>query len=579
MAACLIGAAGCDALPKSGFASMETVDIDAIVVGGGIAGLAAALELGQGGAEVLILDMNSVAGGHAVKAGGWALVDTPLQQKRGIEDSPELAFNDLMVWGETNDREWTRFYVEHSREMVYDWLVGLGVEFALIIPTPEHSVPRFHFTRGTSVNVVAPILRNVFRYENIKFLGNSRADGLVMDDGRVNGVVAEDLRTGQRRTFAARAVVIATGGFQGNPELVRETWRGNISFPGRMLIGAGRFATGGGHALAEQAGASLIDLEKHATFINGLPDPRDGDGRRALVADNPLAIWVNAEGERFTDETRADKFNVPAVLQQSGGTYWAIFDARGRKKFSVRDALWLDKDTIQNEIVDNGQIVKTAASLDALARSTGLPRDALDTTISRYNEFIERGVDKDFARPMTVGRGAPQKIETPPFYAVQLFPVTRKSMGGIAVDMGLRALDAGGEPIPGLYAAGEVTGAVGINGSVGMSGTFLGPSLMTGRIAGRTALEELDVNGNTYYVQTAFDEVSESWQPDFTRDDLVALLEEPRPGYWHFEAAHALVLERGDQCTQCHSASVPMQPATTRRHLRAQTEICTQCHR
>lgn len=577
-AACFMGAAGCDPPTESGSADAETVDVDAIVVGGGIAGLAAALELGRGGAEVLILDMNSVAGGHAVKAGGWALVDTPLQQKRGIEDSPELAFNDLMVWGETNDREWTRFYVEHSREMVYDWLVGLGVEFAAIVPTPEHSVPRFHFTRGTSINVVVPVLRNVFRYENIEFLGNSRVDELVMDDGRVRGVVAEDLRTGQRRTFAARAVVIATGGFQSNPELVRETWRGDVSFPDRMLIGAGRFATGGGHTLAEQAGAVLINLEKHATFINGLPDPRDGDGRRALVAANPLAIWVNAEGERFTDETRADKFNVPAVLQQSGGAYWAVFDARGRKTFSVRDALWLDKDTVQNEIVGNDEIVKTAATIDALARSTGLPGDALDATISRYNAFIERGVDEGFARPMTPARRAPRKIETPPFYAVQLFPVTRKSMGGIAVDMGLRALDAGGDPISGLYAAGEATGAVGINGSVGMSGTFLGPSLMTGRIAGRSALEELRIDRNAH-VKAVFGDTSENWQPDFTRDDLVALLEEPRPGHWHFEIAHALVLERNDQCTQCHSASVPMQPATTRRHLSAQTEICTQCHR
>ncbi len=574
----LFGVTGCEEQTARPNADQDSVDADVIVVGGGIAGLAAALELGRGGASVLILDMNSVAGGHAVKAGGWALVDTALQRTRGIEDSPELAFNDLMAWGETNDSDWTRFYVENSNSMIYEYLTQLGVEFVVIIPTPEHSVTRFHFTKGRSVNVVVPMLKALFELPQVKFEGNMRVDELVVEDGAVTGVIATNLRGEQTQTYSAQAVVMATGGFQSNLELVRETWNGNLTFPDRLLIGSGQFAGGNGYALAEQAGAALTNLEKHTTFINGIPNPRDPSGERALVTSNPLAIWVNAEGNRFADESRADKFNVPAVLEQTSGTYWAIFDAEGRKTFGVRDALWLDGDTIANEIVNNDAIVQVADSIDALAREAKLPGDALGAAVERYNGSVEQGSDDDFARSMTGGRAAPKKIETPPFYAVQLYPVTRKSMGGIAIDMSARALDESGKLVPGLYAAGEVTGAAGINGSVGMSGTFLGPSLMTGRIAGQTAVADLAVTNNEPFDAIAPVSDQLEWEPDFTREDLVALLEEPRPGFWHFETAHSLVLERDYECTQCHSATVPMEPAMIRSHLLAQTEICGECH-
>jgi succinate dehydrogenase/fumarate reductase flavoprotein subunit len=165
---------------------------------------------------------------------------------------------------------------------------------------------------------------------------------------------------------------------------------------------------------------------------------------------------------------------------------------------------------------------------------------------------------------------------------MQNFLVTRKSMGGISIDMSARALDGEGVPVPGLYAAGEVTGVAGINGSVGMSGTFLGPSVMIGRIAARTILDTLALNTDQPAMLQG-DEVRAAsepadWTADMDADGLKKLLNEPRSGYWHFDVVHELVLERNYACTLCHSSNVPMKTAITKAELIAQSKICTTCH-
>jgi len=158
----LIGAlalAGCEPAPPA-------IDADVLVIGAGIAGLSAALEASEAEASVTLVEINSVGGGHAVKAGGLFMVDTPLQNEKGVEDSVTLAVADMLAWGEDADAKWVRRYAAASRPEVYDWLTGLGVEFALLMPAPgETSVPRFHFTRGTSVNVVVPMMHQIVRID------------------------------------------------------------------------------------------------------------------------------------------------------------------------------------------------------------------------------------------------------------------------------------------------------------------------------------------------------------------------------------------------------------------------------
>ncbi len=559
----------------------QSRDADVIIVGGGIAGLSAALELGRGGANVLIFDMNSVPGGHAVLAGGYALVGTPLQESLGIEDSPDLAFRDLMAWGETNDPRWTRYYVNNSRELVYDWLVDLGVEFVQVLPSPSYSVPRFHFTKGTSAFVIVPLLKEIFRYPSIEFIANSEVRELKLVNGAVVGVAVRNLRSGVEKSYESDAVVVATGGYQSNLDFVRETWRTDAPFPSRILVGSGQFANGSGYELARQAGAALTDLNKQMTFPSGIPNPRDPDGNRALLANNPFGAWLNMQGERFVAESDTAKFTVPIIARQERGTYWLVFDQASRDAFGARGALWLTPQTIEEEILNNENIAKVSQSLEDLASKMEISPAKVIKSVEGYNWAVETERDDDFGRPLSGDAYPFAKIETPPFYAIQQFLVTRKSMGGIKIDMAGGALDDRGSPVAGLYAAGEVTGVAGINGNVGMSGTFLGPSVMIGRVAAQSLLREVDIERarivDSEEMPEAITEETD-WSPSLAKVDLIELLESKRQGYWHFETSHELVLERDYGCEQCHSSSLPMAPAVTRSQMALQVDVCTTCH-
>jgi hypothetical protein len=134
---------------------------DAIIVGAGISGLSAALELGRSGASVTVIDMASVFGGHAVMSqGGICVVDTPTQTAAGIVDSPDLAYDDFVRWGEDANAEWVRYYVDHSRRDIYDWLVELGVHFESVETAPGNTVDRFHQPSGRGVGLVTPPKRS-----------------------------------------------------------------------------------------------------------------------------------------------------------------------------------------------------------------------------------------------------------------------------------------------------------------------------------------------------------------------------------------------------------------------------------
>jgi flavocytochrome c len=564
-------------------------DADVIIVGAGIAGLSAALEASEAGAEVIVIETSSVSGGHAVVAGGFALVGTPLQERKGLTDTPEIAYRDLMAWGEDADSEWVRIYAENSRTEVYDWLTTLGVKFVVVLDTPEDTVPRFHFTRGTAVNVIVPMLRAALDRHTIHIQTNSSATGLTRDGENVTGVKILDTRTGTESVLHAPSIVLATGGFQSNLDMVRTNWRkdessngktGQRPQPERLLIGSARFATGSGIELGEAAGAGLSRMDHQVTFVNGLPDPRRT--AHGLNTQNAAAIWVNLQGRRFVSEGVDSKGYEAAVFAQSPPSHWLIFDAQGRRKLRIRGATWLTPDSIVAEILDAPGVGHKHDTIEALASATGLPVATLRETIDRYNEFVATSTDLDFHRfGADSGNRKPPAITAQPFYALQLFPMTRKSMGGLAIDANGQVLDSQGQPIAGLYAAGELTGVAGINGSHGGSGTFLGPSVLTGRIAGRGAVRSL--KPTTKPAAEATTEIQSTALPPeksapLNADYLETVLKNARPGYWHFEMSHATVLEREFACERCHSPDWPPGPAVTKTQTRLQLDSCTQCH-
>lgn len=557
-------------------------DMQAIVIGAGISGLSAAVEMGRSGLNVLVIDMNSVAGGHTMLAGGVAMVATPLQEQLGIEDSAESAYRDWTEWTEDGDADWTRYYSSNSREMIYDWVTNMGVEFVRVVPSHGNSVPRFHFTQGRAAHLVLPIFRTALQMSNISFLWNSRAEELLLNGDRVSGVRVKNLRSGETRSLHADNVVLATGGFETDVKRVLSNWIPGLPRPDRLLIGAAISATGSGHDMATDAGAALVRTNRHYIYINGIVDPRDQQQSHALTAGNDFSLWVNSGGRRFTNETGFDKDILVDLLQQEPSNYWMLFDEATRDSFGVRGAAWLKTPSEDHLILDDPKVVKRADNLPELAIMAGLPVDAVVESVSEFNAMIDFGEDTAFGR-FSNGDSVPPKIQQAPFYAVQMFPMTRKNMGGIAIDTQARALDKSGKVLPGLYAVGELNGSLGINGKHGLDGMFLGPAILSGRLAGQSIVAASRVTKapeilSNEHLSTGELRHAGDWQATMTTTDLEVALSQSRDGYWHFQVSHQLVLERGYACTGCHSADLPFAAIGDRESRLIQSALCTRCH-
>jgi uncharacterized protein len=569
---------------------------DVIVVGAGVAGLSAAYEAGRAGASVVVIDMWSVFGGHAVMSEGQvSMVDTPFGRARGVVDSVDLAHRDFVDYGEDANEAWVRRYVESSRTELFDWLTSLGVVFDRLFHTHGNSVPRIHVPRSRGLGLVGPIYRACLKDPGISFRWNTKIERLLVEDGRIRGVEGLDMRTGQRARWRAGAVVLATGGFQSNLALVRQHWPSALPQPERLLAGSGVNAMGSGLGLVEAVGGRVARLDHQWNYVTGLEDPRFPGQGRGLNVRTADAIWVNAGGRRFVNEYQgrayATKFTFPAVARQPGATFWAVFDHDNRANFYVAGTDWADKAQVDRWILDNRSVVKSAPTIAQLAIDVGLPATALDETVRAYNRFVDAGEDADFRRfsreRPTSGRDAdyrPRRIERPPFYAMQLRPVTRKSMGGVVIDLEGRVVDQRQQPIPALYAAGELTGLAGINGKAGLEGTFLGPSMLTGRVAGRTAVSDSRARSAAAAPAAAATEDRPAFA--LTADqlsrgclvchDIAGLTATPRRGYLHFEQVHRKVLERQLDCASCHAT--PASAGPHRVDSLVHSETCAMCH-
>jgi len=297
-----------------------------------------------------------------------------------------------------------------------------------------------------------------------------------------------------------------------------------------------------------------------------------------LTAGNDHSLWVNASGQRFTNEAGFDKDILVDLLQQERSTYWMIFDEAARDSFQVRGAAWLKSPSQAHPILDNPDVAKRAKSLRELAVMVGLPDEALVRSVREFNAMIDAGEDTEFGR-FSHGDNMPSNVQQAPFYAIQMFPMTRKNMGGVAIDEQARVLDRSGQVLPGLYAVGELNGSLGINGKHGLDGMFLGPAILSGRLAGQsiaaafTALET-----EPEILPTEQSSSADTWQQTMTSGDLEVLLTKPRDGYWHFQVSHRLVLERRCICASCHSAQLPYSSVSDRPGLLLQTRVCTTCH-
>lgn len=465
---------------------------DLVVVGAGAAGLAAALEAGSRGARVTVLEAAAEVGGTARTAGaGTCIAGSPLQQSLGIADSPAQALDDwLAMGGPSADEEWARRYLEASVTDVYHRLGALGVEWFGVRQPEGNRVPRWHRARGGGLAVMEKLEQVTRALPSISWSVPARARELIRSGGAVTGVVAEtpDGLTEHR----APAVLIATGGFANDLEMVvrHATAAGGAD---RVLLGGGRGALGEGHRMLDQVGAQFVNLDAVWMYPYATPDYREPtSGRGLAMRDLDGDLWVGADGRRFHNEAlRGGASGTAALLSQPRATCWSVIDARIAGRFTVADPFYRQgleplRDRLQ-QLLDESPFVTKARDIRSLAAMAGVDADNLEQEVARSNAAISSGMTAD-------ERGKPlaglTPLTQPPFYAIQLFPLARKNLGGVRTNLECQVLDEAHVPIDGLFAAGEVAGMAGgrVNGRAALEGTMFGPSFYSGLVAGRNVL-------------------------------------------------------------------------------------------
>lgn len=448
---------------------VETADltVDIVIVGAGGAGMSAALQAHQYGAEnILIVEQMPMVGGNTLLATGRMQAAGTSHQDPDDGDSVELYFEDIMNGGgNINNEELVRVLVENSADALY-WLNdNFDTNIVDVGRGGGASAPRSHGAVIDGVvqpmgSVLVPALSGALAEAGIPVMLNTEATAILTNpSGEVIGIQAA--HGGETFTIHAGAVIMATGGFGANFEMLT-MWDPSLDgFGTSNHVGA----SGTGILLAEEIGATLVDMyhiQAHPTGHPGgtlLTEAMRGEG----------SILVNLEGERFVDELGTRDAVSNAILDQTNGTSYMIFDGRVRERLAI----------VETYIASG--IVVSADSLRGLAEELGIDPETFEATIERYNYYAAQELEPDF------DRAAPFVIEGDRFYAVATIPVVHHTMGGLVINTDTQVLNDNGGIIPGLFAAGEVVG--GIHGNNRLGGNAITDIVVFGRIAAREAVQ------------------------------------------------------------------------------------------
>lgn len=438
-----------------------------VVAGGGLAGLTAALRATELGARTTLLEKGDSPGGSFLYSSGyvWSYKDMPTYRK-------EAPGGDVVL---------QKLILERLGKGL-EWLEAAGG--ALL--SRETGNPLTFGVRFDPEQTVADLAERI-RASGGEILTGTALEALLENPGgRINGVRASS--PGGREEYGADAVILASGGFAANPDLVG---RNIIGGPGRMLVRAHPRSTGDGF-LAALAKGALASAGLDEFYGRNLPAPPAEFSPERFVEVSQLygryAVAVNARGERYADEGAdwSETALTRATAHQPGPYAWYILDAAGLEaRVRGRTA-----EAMVEVARDAGGIVLRAGSLHELANDLGelgVPRDTFLRTLDEYNAAIAAG--RETSPPRT---GTARPLRVPPFVAVKVAPSITHTVGGLAVDDGCRVLRKGdGRPIPGLYAAGVEVGGV----STGGYTSGLASALVFGRTAAEWAVDQHSCEG------------------------------------------------------------------------------------
>lgn len=460
-------------------------EADIVIVGAGGAGLCASIEAANVGAQVLLLERMPIIGGNTMISGSAIIAGgTSIQRAAGVQDSPERLFRDSVEDGRLlynftkRDTKILKVAYDNGPELI-DWLKALGVEF-LEKPSMHYSgIPRFHYL-APGYRKGSPILVNKLQAAAVSkgasILLETNFTNLLVDPsgfclgGRVIGVAAKDSKGKGINIKARRGVILTTGGFAGGKDMIK---RYHPYLSGVRALGTPG-CTGEAARAALEIGANMlseyVDYGVETLFVGT---------KKGYSAGAPLRmaalIVVNKDGKRFIDETQGYS---PATKKMMGNGYkvaYLIFDEAAKKEY----------ESAFRPIIEN-DVVNTFPSIDNLASQIGINTATLLETIKTYNADVEKGRDSEFARTNLL-----KKIEVPPFYAFEAEPAIYVTYGGLEINELGQVLTVLGNPIPSLYAAGEVCGS--LAPQVNCRYAYLGglaQCMVFGRIAGKNAAAE-----------------------------------------------------------------------------------------
>ena len=463
------------ALKKAARELPKTSNYDVVVIGAGGAGFSAAITARNAGANVVLLEKMPAVGGNSLISGAeMNAAKNWVQPKLGInDDSPELHAQDTFKGGDGKGDMKVINVMTHEALDAAKWCrdyLGVRFEDDNLFFFGGHSRKRALIPVGhTGTEFIAKFQAKADEL-GIPVITNMKAEELIKNkDGRVVGVKAT--MDGSEYTFNAKGgVVLATGGFGANPEMVKKY---NPKIDERFKTTDAPGTTGEALYMAERAGAQLVNMG----YIQTYPICDPISGAIELIADARFdgAIMLNQEGKRFVEELQRRDVLSEAILNQTGQYCWVLWnDNIGKISNTVK------AHANEYEAFTKQGIMTTCDDLKCIADFTKIPFDQLQKTVKRVSDMAGKGNDKDFNH-----RAGLMDMQQGKYYVIKAVPSTHHTMGGVRINEKAEALTAEGKVIPGLWAAGEVTGVT--HGTNRLGGNAYTDIIVFGRIAGEAA--------------------------------------------------------------------------------------------